>query len=340
MPVIATNTVETRDSLFSEHQQLLVNIEINNSCAYTPVCGNTCYLNVVAPAGGVALPKADVLAAAREVILHGEHVRHLVLPGKEVFETAELLLQIVEEFHGAPEHTRPGDISIITASAQGLHRCATRLAETPLGAVNISLDTAEMGLRNERNNVPLLNAAIALKEIGGTERIGVNTVLTQRNLAAAVEIGKRLRGTGIDQWTLGPLLLPVNGRMESVLSAKQIREAVQQIAEEFAGADLNIVFDLDLPLMRKLVGSEEVFVVGAQRWRYEYELPGAANILLEAGNPEPGYFFRMNWAGDLISKEDYRRIGTPATYARYSPGRIARLTQELRQSRLEAVCTA
>src|SRR5258708_23888565 len=127
MPVIATNTLERRCSPLGDHRQLLVNIEINRSCAYTKVCGNACYLNVVAPTNKEPLAPALVLSAAREVIRHGEAVRHLVLPGKEVFESPDILLRVIEEFHAAPIHTRPGDISIITASSRGLTRYAARL---------------------------------------------------------------------------------------------------------------------------------------------------------------------------------------------------------------------
>ncbi len=335
MPVIATNTVEQRCSSLGEHRQLLVNIELNRSCAHTQVCGQTCYLNVVAPVGKMPLKPEQVLAAAREVIYDGEFVRHLVLPGKEVFETPDLLMQVIEEFHGAPVLRRPGDISIITASPAGLQRYASRLADTPLNAVNISMDTAESGLRSPRNNEPLLAAALRLKELGGTEAIGVNTVLTEENLAAAVQIGKRLQGAGIDQWTLGPLLRPMNGRMESALSVRQLREILDRIRQEFGNSDLNIVVDLDLPLLNGLVDAPEVLATGKMRWRYEYELPDAPNILLEAGNPAAGFFFRMDWAGQLMSKEDYRRIGWPASYGQYAPGAILHLIKKLREQRPE-----
>src|SRR5262245_61250452 len=102
MAVVATNTMEPRNSLLGEHRQLLVNIELNNSCAYTKICGGSCYLNAVSPVGKRPLRAKDVLGAAREVIQHGEFVRHLVLPGKEVFESPNLLLQVIEEFHATP----------------------------------------------------------------------------------------------------------------------------------------------------------------------------------------------------------------------------------------------
>jgi MoaA/NifB/PqqE/SkfB family radical SAM enzyme len=337
MPVVATNTAEKRCSSLGEHRQLLVNIELNNSCAYTKVCGQTCYLNLVSPVGKTPLRAEQVFAAAREFILHGEFVRHLVLPGKEVFESPEVLLRVIEEFHAVPIHSRPGQISIITASPFGLKRYARRLADTPLGVLNISMDTTGSGLRSLCNNEPLFEAALRLKEIGGTEAIGVNTVLTKDNLADAVQIGKRLQGSGIDQWTLGPLLHPVGGRMESVLPVERLREIVDHLCHEFAGEGLNIVVDLDLPLLAGFTKDPEVFSVGAGRWRYEYELPGAPNILLEAGNPRPGHFVRMDWAGQLMSKEDFRCIGRPGSYGNYAPGRIMHLLKEFQELRSEPV---
>jgi MoaA/NifB/PqqE/SkfB family radical SAM enzyme len=280
-----------------------------------------------------------VFAAAREVIRNGDGVRHLVLPGKEVFESAELLLGILEEFHAAPAGSRPGDISIITASTAGLRRYADRLADTPLGAVNISLDTPGSGLRSWRNNQPLLDAAIGLKAASGTELVGVNTVLTERNLAAILEIGRLVKGVGINQWTLGPLLRPQNGRMEPVLSVEQMREVIDRVIQEFVSCGLEIVFDLDVPLMRGLVDAQDAFIVGAGRWRFEYELPGAPNVMLEAGNPQPGYFFRLDWAGQIMSKEDYRWIGRLGSYGDYWPGRLEDLMGELAGLRTGAAAT-
>jgi len=332
--------MEPRNSPLGDHRQVLANIELNNSCANTSVCGPTCYLNVVSPVGKRPLRPEQVLAAAREVLRHGEFVRHLVLPGKEVFESSALLLDVIEEFHAAPVQSRPGGLSIITASPYGLKRYAHRLADMPLSAVNISMDTMDSGLRSPRNNMPLLDAALRLKELGGTEVVGVNSVLTDRNLEGVIQIGKTLQGTGVDQLTFGPLLRPINGRMEPILSVLQLRESIDRVSQEFAGTNLEIVFDLDLPLLRGLVDAPEVFAAGASRWRYEYELPGAPNILLEAGNPAPGFFYRQDWAGQLVSKEDYRWVSRPGSYGHYAPGRIAQLMEQFRELRAEPALAA
>ncbi len=339
MAVIATNTLEPRNSALGEHRQVLVNLELNHSCPHTNICGQTCYINAVAPVGKAPLSPEQVLIAAREVLESGETVRHLVLPGMEVFESAELLLRIVEEFHGASIDTRPGDISIITASSAGLKRYASRLADTPLSVVNISMDTAESGLRSPRSNGPLLDAALDLKRGGGTALVGVNTVLTDLNLAAAIEIGRQVQGAGVDQWSLGPLLRRQDGRMESVLSAAQLRRIIDRVSEEFAGSGLEIVFDLDLPLMRGLVDVPGMLAASAERWRYEYEWPGAPNILLEAGNSRPGYFVRLDWTGQLMSKEDYRWVSRPGSYGQYAPGRISGLIEQFRELRAEPALT-
>lgn len=339
MPVFATNTMEPRRSALGEHRQVLVNLELNHSCPYTTICGQACYINAVAPIGKLPISPEQVLSAAREVIRCGEAVRHLVLPGMEVFESAELLLRIVEEFHGASFNTRPGEISIITASSAGLKRYAARLADTPLNVVNISMDTVESGLRSPRSNGPLLDAALGLKRGGGTALVGVNTVLTDLNLAAVIEIGRQVQGSGVDQWTLGPLLRPQKLRMESILSAAQLRRIIIRICEEFAGSGLEIVFDLDLPLMRGLLDLAGMVAGGAERWRYEYEWPGAPNVLLEAGNSRPGYFVRLDWTGQLMSKEDYRWVGRPGSYGQYAPGRISRLMEQFRELRTEPALT-
>ena len=329
MPVIATIALEHRNSLLGKHRQFLTNLELNNSCANTGICGSNCYLNVIAPATDrTPLDPETVLEAAIELIRHGRNVRHMACPGKEPWESSTLLLEIIEEFHGSPIDTRPGTIGIISASPVGFNRHAKRLSDTPLSWAAISLDTPDSGLRNVLNNAPLLSSALRFKEAGATELLGVNTVLTETNLSQVLRMGKQLQGIGVDQWALGPLLrAAVNGRMESAISIGRLREIIDRVCQEFAGEDLQIVFDLDLAQLRGLVDEVDVFVEGANRWRFEYEMPGAKNILVEAGNPNR--FFRMDWSGKLSSKEDYRWIGRAGSFGEYRPGRIAQLLGEL-----------
>ncbi len=170
--------------------------------------------------------------------------------------------------------------------------------------------------------------------------LGVNTVLTTGNLQAAIQIGKQIESSGIDQWTLSPLLLPQNGRMEPVLSTEQLRGMIECVSETFAESTLEIIFDMDLPLLHGLVDDDAVFAHGDGRWRFEYALPGSSNILLEAGNPKPGHFFRMNHAAQLFTKEDYRWIGHTGSYGKYSSGKISGLLNELRKQRVPATCSA
>ena len=107
---------------------------------------------------------------------------------------------------------------------------------------------------------------------------------------------------------------------------------------EFGGRDLEIVFDhIDLAPPG---GDLEALLAGQDRWRVEYKVPGAANVALITGNARPGYFVRLDYTGQLMSKEDFRRIGRPGCYGLYAPGRFAALLEELRELRSEVVCMA
>jgi hypothetical protein len=335
MPIIATIALESRCSSLGEHRQVLSNLEINNRCSFSSRCGAACYLNVVAPlASREALPAEQVLAAARETIRNGWDVRHLGLPGKEVLESPALLFQILEEFHSTLADTRPGSVGIITAHAAALKHHSRQLAEVPLGWVAISMDTSDSGLRLPQNNKPLLENALRLKEAGGTKLLGVNTVLTADNLSEVVRIGQQLKGLGIDQWAVSPLLQPEQNRMESVLSVPRLREIVVRLAEEFGGTGFNIVVDLDFEMLCALVGDPRALASGAGRWRTEYQLPMAPNIMLVAGNAKPAHFFRLRWDGQLMSKEDFRRVGIDGSYGGYEPGRISALLENFRTLRV------
>jgi hypothetical protein len=288
---------------------------------------------------GKPLAPALVYSAACEVIEHGWDVRHLVCPGKEVMESAPLLLRIAEAYHAAPSHKRPGSLGIITASASGLGRYGERLAETPLTWTAISMDAVETGLRTPGNNDLLFKSALEFKASGGTELLGVNTLLTEVNLETVLEIGRGLLRRGVDQWTLSPLLRPaVNGRMESVVPKARLDEITERIVLEFGGKDLEIVFDhIDLAPPG---GDLEALLAGQDRWRVEYKVPGAANVTLITGNARPGYFVRLDYTGQLMSKEDFRRIGRSGCYGPYAPGRFAALLEELRGLRCPAACAA
>ena len=121
----------------SEDRQILVNLEINNQCHLTNVCGTSCVLNEIA----WALPQAkeqsaeQVLAATQEVIDNGHKVRHLAIVGKEPLETPDLLFDILRRYHAAPVETRPARIGVIT-SGINLKSCQQRFVELPIDWCN------------------------------------------------------------------------------------------------------------------------------------------------------------------------------------------------------------
>ena len=121
----------------------------------------------------------------------------------------------------------------ITADSSGLAALAPRLADdAPLSWLLASMDVAATGLRRETNNSPLLRALLKAREIGAVSAFGINTVLTDGNLPEVCALGLDLVRSGVDQFSVGPMLRPENGRMTITTEPALLRRLVEALAED------------------------------------------------------------------------------------------------------------
>jgi len=248
--------------------------------------------------------------------------------GKEVMEDADTLFEITRMWHEAPATGRPGALGIITASASGLKRHAREFARFPISWIVISLDVSSVGLRSPANEQPLLASALLVRATGGTEALGVNTLLTPDNLSEVIALGRRVEKGQIDQWSLGPFLAPAtNGLLRPVVRRDDYRRAIERVVAEFGDSRMRILFDLDYSELLALVGDKIRLKPAGKAWRYEYAV--TENIKLAALNQQPFFFMRSRWDGQILAKADFKVIGLEqGTYGRWQPGRVVELLQQ------------
>jgi hypothetical protein len=303
-------------------REILCNLEINDRCAWTAQCSSHCYLNSLGSGLRTRSASDDViLDAAREMIWSGAAVRHLAIPGKEPMESFSLLLSILKEYHEAPRDLRPANLGIITAAAKLIERHTGDMADWPLDWLVVSMDTANSGLRSQGNSALLWRSALNLRKAGGARRIGVNTCFSDTNWRAALAIGKDLTRKGADQWTLGPHLMPVNGFMTATPSADTIRRVVDAVAAELGDTETAVAIELEYAQLFNLFSGHPA--LKRQLWRWRVEMPLGPNACLIARNPRPKFFLRFRHDGQLLSREDFRRVGLRAgSYGRYEHGGI------------------
>lgn len=314
----------------TEDRQVLVNLEINKDCQLTSVCGDSCFLNLVEKAlpGVERLAPAAVLAAAREVIDHGQTVRHLAITGKEPLDTPDLLFDILRYYHAAPVESRPGTVGIITSGLQ-LRRHAHRFPELPLDWCAMSLDIASSVLHVERMNEKLFGDLLHVKDTGGIKSFTVNSVYTADNYKDVLQFGKWLTaklGEG-DQWGLSSLMLPQHGVMQPTVSIPATREMIDLALEELSDTACDILFEPDPDEFEILTGKSV-----KKRWRTELHLAGG--IWMITVPSEEGYFVRLRWDGQLLTRKDLRCIGLrQATYGAYQAGRLVETLERLSVTR-------
>ena len=328
MPAIAENALElarTQSSL-TEDQNILINIESTGSCHFTKRCGDRCILNMVNSKARAPMSPDTVLQIADEIFSSpsSHRIRHVGAVGKEVMDAPELLGEIAKLWHRTLAFRRPGTLGMISAAAEPMVKFAPRFAENPLSWLNISIDTSAVGLRTQSNAEPLLASALHLRKAGGVLAVGVNTLLTGGNLDQVIEIGRRVERAGVDQWSIGPFLVPRDGRMEPVAETADFRRAIDRVMAEFADSPMNILFEMDYTELLALVGDEARLRDGRTRWRHEYSVSQCMKLI--ATNPREGFFLRVRWDGELLAKHDFRTVGLEhGRYGSYQPGRITEL---------------
>lgn len=315
--------IEPFGPLLATEREILFNLEINNRCSFTSRCGRNCCLNVLGEGLKTeSLPENILRQVAHEAIWSGGGIRHLAVVGKEPLESPGLLLAILKDFHAAPGNVRPSKIGVITAAARmlaGLSRC---LAEFPLDWLAISVDVATSGLRLPQNSGPLLESALAVRQLGGVVRLGVNTVFKDQNWMEALTIGDRVAQAGVDQWTFGPHLMPDRGVLRPTVSIDTVRRVVDAVANRFKGVAMDVAIELDYEQLLLLLGNHPQIEPQLRRWRIE--IPLEKNVRLIAKNPRRGFFLRVRHDGQMLDRHDFRRVGLQeGSYGQYEAGRIA-----------------
>lgn len=308
-----------------EDRRVLVNLEINNRCQLTNICGENCILNTIASSipSAQAMKPEQVLEAAFEVIENGQNVGPLALVGKEVLESPDVLFAILERYHSTPVEIRPQSIQIITSGAQ-LRRHIDRFAELPLHGCFVSLDADPTGLHLPEQNRQLLTDLLCLKERGGTNMSGVISVLDNTNTDALLELGAWVcsQGSLLDQWSIGQKLIEKNRKMVPGVSQAIVQRTFDHVVTELGGegqSNINqILFELEYPTFNELFGE----TIPPNSWRKACQIPGT-NVWAVAQNANPGHFIRLRWDGQLISKQDLRQLGTvTGAHGRYRPGKL------------------
>jgi len=306
----------------SEARQVLVNLEINKDCQLTKICGDDCILNMIEG----SLPDARqissemVIEVAQEVIDNGQNVRHLAITGKEPLDTPEVLFDILRRYRKASEETRPGRVGVITSGLK-LRQCMADLVKWPLDWCEVSLDTSASGLHIEKTQQRLLDDLMALRQAGGTAMTQVASVFTGENMEALLELGRRVGEAGVDQWVLGTKLESHNGVLSPSVPTDVIKRFVNRVVGDLVDVKSAILYGLELDEWQILTGQRV-----ADRWRVEHWVND--RVCLVAANFDEGYFVRLRWDGELINKQDFRRLGTEQGYfGTYVPGRLAEVLQ-------------
>src|SRR5437764_82483 len=131
MGALSEMSLEPVGRPISGEQVVLANVEINNRCAFTTVCADHCYLNLLR-SGTATLPDESLCDAAIRLMEHGATLRHFVVAGKEPFSSPATLLKLAERYHSLAPAVRPGSLGVLSASAADIQRWLPKLRSTPL----------------------------------------------------------------------------------------------------------------------------------------------------------------------------------------------------------------
>lgn len=333
-------SVESSDRPGRPGQKVLGNLELNDRCAYTRTCGDTCFLNQVHVDRPALSPDA-VYEAGVAMIRRGDVIRHLAFPGKEPFESGALLQRLTRAFHETPVASRPLSLGAISASAGGIALWLPRLSETPLCWLAVSMDVAGSGLRGGLHP-EVLESALAGRRAGGTGAVAVNTTFRRETIAGALELASVLGPKNIDQWALCPLVVPDGTTMRSAVDYDTVEQMVERLGAVHDAA-AKVVVETDLPTLQRLAADSWHNPLQTDVWRIEVKLPNG--VWLFARNPSPGYFLRVRYDGEILSRLDFTQRGLKAgRYGRFKRGpeidaALERMAVE-RQTLAEELCEA
>ncbi len=332
MSVVAESALEV-DLEIESNAQVLCNLELNNTCRFTTDCGDACILNQIAPRAP-AMSAQRVAQVGREIIDAGDTIRHVVLAGKEPLETPDRVLGFLHAYHQRPLNSRPGAVGLLT-SGINLDQHIDAFARTPLSWCITSLDAERSGLRSTQatKTNASLQTLTDLKAAGGARLIGINSVVAMDAETELMPLAEQIDAAGVDQWALSPLLVPHKGAMKPYLPLSLLAPQLERLAHRLANLRTVVSFDVDPATFERLSGG---IGVAPDQWRSTFWL--TSNVRLTAKSPAAGYFFRLRFDGQLLSRDDFLKQDLrEGTYGPYSAGRIKTLVDKLGQLRQQKV---
>ncbi len=314
-------------------RKVMLNVELNDRCAFTSSCGDNCILNQLG--SGLHREMDDGLhhAFARESVKVSSSVENMALVGKEPCETPHRLEKLVRSYHAADPAHRPLRFGMITAG----HKLAAQLPllkKYPLHWLLVSLDTEDSGLRNQRQVASSFEVALEAKAVGATGQIGVNSLMQRRNLAALVVLGERVLGAPTaDQWGLSPMLQTHLGVTREVMSCREVEELVNRLATYFGETGKQVIINLPTGMYRTMLGIPENQILSTDFWRHEHQLTGTC-FTLAAMNEDPGYFLRLRYHGAMMSLREFHTPGQrDGCYGNYGEGNLEKALVEMELQR-------
>jgi|GEM_PF-2196617 len=331
MPAPAENALEILPTALDEARQILINQEINSTCAFTRACGSRCILSQTNSSAGKPLDELSVVETAIELAAgDSSHlIRHYCMAGKEPFESSDRILRISRAWHSKPSRQRAGTIGAISSSASGIRDMSPRLAgSAPLSWVLASMDAASTGMRTFANNRTLLDALEEAHRVGAIGDFGINTLLTEGNHDEVIEIGRIVSKSAAAQWSVGTLMAPRDGVMSSAVDLSTMFRMIERLSKDaqFSAGPTHITMDLDYESYCAIAGTPSVNDRGRNRWRFEHQISKYLTII--ALNHTPGRFLRVRWDGELLSMSDFMTIGQ--RHGRYGNCKTHRLSSLLR----------
>jgi hypothetical protein len=193
---------------------------------------------------------------------------------------------------------------VISASIEGIKKWLPRFADAPLSWLAVSVDSADSGLRGG-DAFKVLEAAKAGRAAGGVGELSVNSTFQEHTMEVVLGFAKRLSTANLAQWAICALAQPMDDEMRSSVTADMVARMIEKAAVVVDVAE-KVVVETDPATLRALLGEETWRTVDTRKWRIEVRLP--SGVWLFARAPEHGFFVRMRYDGQLLSRQDFARL--------------------------------
>lgn len=297
----------------------LVNLEINNSCAFTAACGESCVLEMRKVPGREVMSSDSLSCATSEVLSLGNQVCQLVLAGKEPMESPDFMFEkVLKPWHASQPNKRAAAVGIIT-SGVALKKHFDRFVETPLSWCLVSVDDSIVGLRTSQAGSIAIRNATRLRDLGGANEVCANTIWGG-SWDSIEQIGERLESEGFSQWAVGPYLEPKDGVIKPVWTTDDALVLANRLVERFGDSPMGVAIDVPgdsfFEIASRLPGEVETCF----GWRLEQQIPGSSIKLVTLNC---GSFLRLRWDGLLMDAEETLAVNlSNSKLGFYRPGAI------------------